>query len=427
MSPTVSTIVAYLFIYLVYLLGKLVLCLRYGIYDRHIFLGFGEKPAFTFSLNVVTISVGLFIPLPYFARFYSYQADGSKERMKMAWEYADRPILHRLLINFGGAFSMMAMAIFFFLIIGFTETQTFIGKNQVDKYGIYPDSLARSYGFEKGDRITAINGQYYERFLDLKSQFLENENTYFTVKRGNQNLTIEVNQEVIEFLGPEINLFSINCPFKIHSVIEHTEAHRIGLIKGDQIVQINETPIICLEEFAEHLKLHSGDSITLTIKRDEQLFSKPAVVPNIGKLGFYSTENLAYTTSRKNPLEAIIYGLKEPFRLVWLNIKSAYYLIFGGRPEPQSLSGPVRISQYFGSFSILNFLKITGMILAGFVFYEFLPFPKTAMTRTIPLITEGLFNKPFNYKLYHRIDQIFWGLIIILFTWTIVKDISQLL
>ena len=67
------------------------------------------------------------------------------------------------------------------------------------------------------------------------------------------------------------------------------------------------------------------------------------------------------------------------------------------------------------------------MILAGFVFYEFLPFPKTAMTRTIPLITEGLFNKPFNYKLYHRIDQIFWGLIIILFTWTIVKDISQLL
>ncbi|WP_258100189.1 site-2 protease family protein [Marinoscillum pacificum] len=251
MNPTFSTIVAYLFIYLVYLLGKLVLCLRYGIYDRHIFLGMGEKPAFTFSLSLVTISVGLFIPLPYFARFYSYQPDGSKERMKMAWEYADRPILHRLLINFGGAFSMMIMAIFIFLFIGFVQEESV--------------------------------------------------------------------------------------------------------------------------------------------------------------------------------LRAIRYGFLEPFRLIWINIKALYILIFGGIADADTLSGPVRMAQLFGEWSYLRFLRITGVILGGFVFYEFLPFPKTAMTRTIPLITEAFFNKPFSYKLYNRIDQIFWGLIIVLFTWTIIKDISQLM
>ena len=135
-------------------------------------------------------------------------------------------------------------------------------------------------------------------------------------------------------------------------------------------------------------------------------------------LGFAQEESI---------LKAFRYGFLEPFRLVWVNIQALYILIFGGIADSDSLSGPVRMSQLFGEWSHLRFLRITGVILAGFVFYEFLPFPKTAMTRTIPLITEGLFNKPFNYKLYHRIDQIFWGLIIILFTWTIVKDISQLL
>lgn len=251
MTPTLSTILAYLIIYLVYLLGKLVLSLKYGTYERHIFLGMGERPAFTFSLGAIQISVGLFIPLPYLARFYSYQSDGSKERLQLAWEYTNVPIWQRLLVNFGGAFSMMFMAIFFFLIVGFVEKES--------------------------------------------------------------------------------------------------------VIKG------------------------------------------------------------------------IEYGFTEPFRLFWVNIRALYIVIFGGIAESDSLTGPIGIAQVFGEWAWLRFIRITGLMLAGFVFYEFLPLPKTAMTRTIPLITEGIFKKPFSFKLYYRIDQIFWSLIILFFIWTIYQDISQLM
>lgn len=250
MTPTLSTILAYLLIYLVYLLGKLMLSLKYHTYERHIFLGIGERPAFTFSLGAIKISMGLFIPLPYLARFYSFQPDGSKERLRLAWEYTNVPIWQRLLVNFGGAFSMMFVAIFFFLIVGFVE--------------------------------------------------------------------------------------------------------------------------------------------------------------------------------KESVLEAITYGFSEPFRLIWVNIRALYIVLFGGITESDSLSGPIDIAQVFGEWSWLRFIRITGLLLAGFVFYEFLPLPKTAMTRTIPLITEGLLKKPFSAKLYYRIDQIFWSLIILVFIWTIYRDISQL-
>ena len=86
MHPTLVTILAYAFIYLIYLIGKFLFCLRFGIHAQHLFLGFGKNPAFICSVGRVKISLGLFIPLPFLAKFYTYNNEGLKERIKMEWE-----------------------------------------------------------------------------------------------------------------------------------------------------------------------------------------------------------------------------------------------------------------------------------------------------------------------------------------------------
>ncbi|MEQ8470204.1 MAG: site-2 protease family protein [Marinoscillum sp.] len=426
MHPPLITILAYVFIYLIYLTGKFLFCLRFGIHAQHLFLGFGKNPAFTCSLGRVKISLGLFIPLPFLAKFYAYNNEGVKEQIKMEWEYFEKPIHQRLITNFGGAIFMTFTAMVFFTIVSFMSKDVYIGKDQIDKYGIYPDSIARSYGFEKGDRITAINDQPYGRFTDLKARFLDQDQTVFTIERGDDELEVITEQDLIYKLNESNYLFAINAPFKLSRVSEKSQAEEMGLQKGDILVGINQRKITSIEEFVETLGYLVGDSIQVHLERGDQVMMLKAVVPVTGKLGFYSKTLVEYTSYKRSLFEAILEGISEPFYIMSVNIKAFVKHVFGDTVENKKLSGPIGIAELFGGFSWLRYTKITALLLSVFAFYEFLPFPRTAMTRSIPLAAEGFFKKCWSFETYRRINKALWVIILMIFLWSVIKDIMLL-
>ena len=432
MNGLLFSLLGYISIYFIYLFGKVLFSVRFGICEDHIFLGFGAKPVLSFQLLNTRVSLGVFIPLPFLARFHGIR-DGRKERVRFEWEYFDHVPAQRLLVVYGGVIAMLFSSMTIFSILEFNRKDRFIGKEEVDKFGIYPSNAAKQYGFLAGDRIVSIDGVPLQTFEELNHSINYATDTItFEVARGQEILSINVDRGILlnNEWGNEERIFYLNAPFKILSVNNHSAADEAGLKSDDIIRKIDDVNVSSIHETKAVLESSKGDSVLLQVDRMGSEILLKAKVSEDGKLGFRSQSLINYSIEKKSILQAIKAGISKPFKLIKSNFNGLKIMLNGGEyvsKRNQKLSGPIGIAAQFGDGNLyLRFFTVLATLLSVFTIYEILPLPRSATFRSIPIWLEIIFRKKISFDSFQKLKKASWAIPISFCLYIFLKDMLMM-
>ncbi|MEP1789513.1 PDZ domain-containing protein, partial [Reichenbachiella sp.] len=394
-----------------------------GIHENQIFLGYGKHEALKFRVKNLTIYLGLFIPLPWLAKFYSYE-NGVKNRIRLEWEY-DAPWIKRLLVTFGGTVGSLLASMIIFSILAYQEVDQFVSKEELNKYGIYPSQFARSTGFQKGDKIISINGETNYKYEELIAPNVLLGDPAYQILRDKDTLDIQIALNFSENEGAEFMLYP-NAPCEVNYILPGKPANRTGLISGDIITHIESNEVNSLEEIKEKLKIYSGDEVQVKFNRNGDLDTLRVEVLSDGTIGFVATSLVEFTHSSKSIGVSLKEGVTMPFTLVMLNIRGLSKLLGGEDQVNRKVSGPIRIASLYTN-SATRFFRISALFMAILAFWDLMPFPKSAILKSFPIIWEVLTKNKIAYKSFKNIQRVGWYIIAALMAITIMNDILMIL
>ena len=126
-----------------------------------------------------------------------------KEQMKAPaepWEFRSKPAWQRLIVMLGGVIVNVIVGMLIFIGIVYFLGDKFILNQYVNDHGgVHALGLGQQIGLQTGDKIIKINGKEFTNFDDIaKPDVLLSQNSYFTILRGDQEMTIAIPSDFIE-------------------------------------------------------------------------------------------------------------------------------------------------------------------------------------------------------------------------------------
>ncbi len=216
---------------------------------------------------------------------------------------------------------------------------------------------------------------------------------------------------------------------EINAVTSGSEAARIGLQPGDQLISINGRPYDKAEEAVKFIHANPDKELRLGIKRANKTMTLKATPQyneklKIGLIGF----SLKPIYQRTGPLSAIWYGLKETAGLSLLILSLLGRLVVG-RLSFGDIAGPVGIAQITGQYAQHGFLSLLSFLAffsINVAVLNLLPLPALDGGRIFFVLLEAIRRKPIPIEKENKVHYaglfIFLGLLALL----TIKDIIRL-
>jgi regulator of sigma E protease len=419
--------------------GHLLTAKLFGMRVEQFSIGFPPK-IFGFKYGETVYSIGS-IPLGGFVKI-SGMIDESLDLKTMQeepkpWEFRAKPAWQRLIVMLGGIIVNVITGILIFIALTYYLGESYYSISEVNKYGIIPGPIGEKLGFEKGDKIIAINGQEFERFDDIRdpNRLLEN-NSYYTVMRNGEKVDIPIPSNFIENFSRKGASYDFVEPihkFLIGGLTKGKGAEKAGLKPGDNITSIDGVPVEFYHQFREELEKHAGEVVSLDIQRplDDEMTSFSDLkldvqVSEDSVIGFQVARLLEPTILKYSFLESIPKGTEKAFSVVWVNAK-AFGRMFQGKLSPtKSLRGPIGIMKTFGvTWDWINFWTLTGLISMILAFMNLLPIPALDGGHVVFLTYEIISGRKPSDKFLENAQKVGMVLLLGLMVFVFFNDIIQ--
>ena len=347
-------------------------------------------------------------------------------------EFRSKPAWQRLIVMMGGIIVNVILGIIIFIGFKYTQGDTYLSKQELNKYGIVAYELGESIGLKTGDRVLDINGEDYVRFRDLASPaVLLSSDGYFTVDRDGKILTIPIPNDFVDDFAEENNaqkFIFYRLIFDIGLVIEGSNADLGGLQIGDKIIALNGAKIEFYDQLQASMDTLARTQITLLVNRSNVQKTLTIDVNEEGKIGFQANRlneisRIEYTFAESIPL-----GTELAFSIVWDNIKGFKKIFAGEVSASKSLSGPIGIARIFGgTWDWQRFWRITGMLSMVLAFMNFLPIPALDGGHVVFLTWEMVTGKKPSDAFLENAQKVGMVLLLALMSYAILNDIIKLL
>ena len=346
-------------------------------------------------------------------------------------EFRSKPAWQRLIVMMGGIIVNVILGVVIFIGFKYTQGDTYLSKQELNKYGIVAYELGESIGLKTGDRILDINGEDYERFRDLASPaVLLSSDGYFTVDRDGKRLTIPIPNDFVDDFAEENNaqkFIFYRLIFDIGAVIEGSPADLGGLQVGDKIIALNDAEIEFYDQLQASMDTLAGTQITLLINRSNVQKTLNIEVNEEGKIGFQANRLNEISTVEHTFAESVPLGTELAFSIVWDNIKGFKKIFAGEVSANKSLSGPIGIAKIFGgTWDWQRFWRITGMLSMVLAFMNFLPIPALDGGHVVFLTWEIITGKKPSDTFLENAQKVGMILLLALMTYAIINDIIKL-
>jgi regulator of sigma E protease len=346
-------------------------------------------------------------------------------------EFRSKPAWQRLIVMMGGIIVNVILGVVIFIGFKYSHGDTYLSKQELNKYGIVAYELGESIGLKTGDRILNINGEDYERFRDLASPaVLLSSDGYFTVDRDGKRLTIPIPNDFVDDFAEENNaqkFIFYRLIFDIGAVIEGSPADLGGLQVGDKIIALNDAEIEFYDQLQASMDTLAGTQITLLINRSNVQKTLNIEVNEEGKIGFQANRLNEISTIEYTLAESIPLGTELAFSIVWDNIKGFKKIFSGEVSANKSLSGPIGIAKIFGgTWDWQRFWRITGMLSMVLAFMNFLPIPALDGGHVVFLTWEIITGKKPSDTFLENAQKVGMILLLALMTYAIINDIIKL-
>jgi len=304
-----------------------------------------------------------------------------KEQLKQEpqpWEYRSKPAWQRLIIILGGVIVNFFLAWIIYAMLFINHGDNFVDNSKI-KHGIAVDSVGNLLGLQNGDKILKVDGKPQPKFEQLPLAILFGDD--ITVERDGKELTFDLSDEgkrdVIKRKGK--NFLNAREETIVDSIIPGMPAAEAGLVKGDKIIAINDTPVAYFDEFTAELSNYKNDSVAISLIRDNAPLTLTAKTTVDGKLGFNSSQTIikdAFTTKDVSVMESIPAGFNKTITTLTGQIKQ-FKIIFNTKTEAyKEVSGPLRMFKIFKpTWDWTFFWSFTAMFSVWLAFLNILPIP----------------------------------------------------
>lgn len=234
--------------------------------------------------------------------------DESMDKEQMAqppqpWEFRSKPAWQRLLVMVGGVLFNFILAIFIFAMMLFAWGDTYMPLKNV-KQGMEFSQPVKDAGFKDRDILISADGEdlvlrggvldmnTLMHFIDAKSVLVERD--------GKQ---IEINPPAgfaDNVIASKLVPYDVWLPTTVGSVVDSTEAKRIGLQKGDSIIKINGETVTSFLQMKKEVGKNLGKSIPIAYYRNNNILVDTISVDSTGVIGIGSKNIVADYKQQKD-------------------------------------------------------------------------------------------------------------------------------
>ncbi|GAB5558902.1 MAG: sigma E protease regulator RseP [Synoicihabitans sp.] len=374
-------------------LGHFLAARRRGVHVSRFSIGFGPK-MFGWTgkdgveYRVSWLPLGGYVALPQLADMPAIEGEEDSETASLP------PVSYstRMLVFVAGATFNLIFAFLLATVIWLVGQPT-TSDQATTRIGYVVDELttasgetvtspAREAGLQIGDTIREIDGSRIDDWQDLLQTLVtsagrtEDGRRYnvFTIERDGELREITIYPQLAG--DEEIRKVGIIAAYEliVHEVAEDSDGARLGLQPGDRLIAMDDTRILNIQTYADHLGANKDREIVMHIERGEEqvaltLPARPDVEqPAELGLGLTTDSKLVYPT---------------PFKQFGDHVGMTFRTL-GSLINPQSdigiskLSGPVGIIRVFhmaAQADIRLVLWFTILVNINLAIFNLLPIP----------------------------------------------------
>lgn len=346
------------------------------------------------------------------------------------WEFRAKSLWARILVISAGVIMNTLLALFIFWWVHYSQ-----GK-QIDlttTVGYVLDgSASQKAGVQPGDRIISINGKSISYWEEIPSTiYLDNigDDIVLNIDRRGEKKEFFIPRKSIPDSSPQaLGLIGSPVVPAIHSLQPGNPAEKFGLLPGDYIVALNDTPVTLDLDVIRIVRSHANIPLKLTYKRGDSVNSGMITPNGNGQIGIRienkyigPSQHIQYTL-----FEAFPEGLNEVIQAPVLFFTSIKQIVVGKLAFKDSFGGPIKIAQYatesasYGFLSYIYFLANLSMALATI---NILPFPALDGGHLAIMLIESVIRRELPNKAKIIIQQAGFLLILALMAFVIYNDI----
>ncbi|MCX5771931.1 MAG: site-2 protease family protein [Candidatus Hydrogenedentes bacterium] len=304
--------------------------------------------------------------------------------------------------------------------------------------GITEGSPAARAGLQNGDIITRANGEVIDRtaFIETTEKTPEGDILTIEVDRNGQRFTQTVQPETVgRFQGIAVGIIDPEDK-GLPTVLSITDDYRkSGLLRpGDVIEQVDGQPAT-MTLLRDLERTRPGGSIDVKVRRprvmlglvrNEEQFTAQLPVAPVRAIGVQLA--IRRMVDHRVPVTQV---LPESFRLSYQALErtvKTVVLLVQGDLSPKELGGPVMIYQITTTAAREGFwllFSMTAFISVNLCVFNLLPLPVLDGGLLVYLLVEGVRRKPLSPKVQERMQQVGLLLIVTLFLFITINDISR--
>ncbi len=354
------------------------------------------------------------------------------------YEFNSKPIWKRVIIILGGVIMNLLLAILVMSVLTYSQGERIIPVTTVGYIG--EKGVAQQIGFEKGDRILAINGQPVNTWNDVQQVFLDNLNhrIEFSVIRGGKTMTLIYRKEWFkEKKGEQLDVGPL-FEARVGDVTPSMPAGKVGLQRGDQILEIAGEPVHDWMEMTRVIRAHPQEEVSIKWRRGDQILSgkitpqkfeekdENGKMQAVGKIGvgyYYDLHEVGLLTSLQD-------GVVKTFDLINLNMKSIAWIITGTKSASEIIGGPIMIAKMAGDAAQAGWQYLWYLIAAlsaVLAFFNVLPIPGLDGGHLFFILLEGVMGRPLPIKMRLKIQQVGVAILLTLLVFIVYIDLKRLL
>lgn len=220
------------------------------------------------------------------------------------WEFRSKPAWQRLIVMSGGVIVNFVLAFALYVMVLFVWGENYIPNENIPR-GMAVNEELKKYGFKDGDHVLSVDGKEIENVLDVnRFLFIRDARVLEVLHKDGVQETIVLPEGTDQMLFQKdikMNSFVFIPSNKVDSVLVGSPAFISGLLKGDEITEINNSSINDWQDLKKALPADRNQKVLIKVKRGEELVSLNVITDSLGHLGVFpkdpKVENKSYTFS----------------------------------------------------------------------------------------------------------------------------------
>ena len=159
-----------------------------------------------------------------------------------SWEFRTKPAWQRMLIMIAGVLFNLILAFFIYAMVLFKWGDSYIPLDG-SKYGMEFNERAEVIGFRDGDVLVRTDKTPLKRYDGDMLRALAEADAVTVLRDGSETLiTMPEDFDLFDLQGDAQPFVQYLSPMVLDSVVADGAAAQAGLLKGDHILSINDTP-----------------------------------------------------------------------------------------------------------------------------------------------------------------------------------------